>query len=38
MAYSGLGGGTDVNPYQITTPAQFKEINSSDYAGAFSYL
>lgn len=35
MAYSGLGAGTQADPYQITTVSQFKEMGDSVYSGAF---
>lgn len=33
MAYSGLGTGTNIDPFQITTPAQFNEM--SGYAESY---
>ena len=33
--YSGLGAGTQADPYQITTVSQFKEMNSTSYTGKY---
>lgn len=38
MAYSGLGAGTVGDPYQITTVAQFMEMNDAAYAGIYFLL
>lgn len=38
MAYSGLGAGTQADPYQITTVSQFKEMDNSAYAGVYFLL
>ena len=35
MAYSGLGAGTQADPYQITSVSQFKEMNSTTYSGEY---
>ena len=38
MAYSGLGTGTELDPYQITTIAQWKEAGSTVYTDNFFLL
>lgn len=38
MAYSGLGTGTQADPYQITTVSQFKEMGNATYEGAYFLL
>lgn len=38
MAYSGLGTGTQADPYQITTVSQFKEMDNATYEGAYFLL
>lgn len=38
MAYSGLGTGTQADPYQITTVSQFKEMDNETYADVYFLL
>lgn len=38
MAYSGLGTGTQADPYQITTVSQFKEMDDATYEGTYFLL
>ncbi|HZK26032.1 MAG TPA: hypothetical protein VFD00_00620, partial [Thermoclostridium sp.] len=38
MAYSGLGTGTQADPYQITTVSQFKEMDNATYDDVYFLL